>query len=206
MVQDLPWPQIILETTNPPSQDILTSALLLNHIDYDNFSEDLFPPSYRREGYVADALNQQEEDPTEDISEGVLRHQDPPTRTSFLLDQATYHQDGECKNTSQQNRLQVKNQRLGPHTRCINCGTSTTSLWRRAKDTKGSPICNSCGLYEKLHNTRRPVAMRKDSVLRRKRKTPPRGRRKNKKQSNILVKTEDIQHDHSYQYQQQLIF
>ena len=155
---------------------------------------------------MADALNQPEVDLTEGISEGVLHHQDPPTRTSLLLDQATYHQEGECKKTTQQNRLQVKNQRLGPHTRCINCGTSTTSLWRRAKDTEGSPICNSCGLYEKLHNTSRPVAMRKDSVLRRKRKTPPWGRRKNKKQSSSFIKTENIQHDHSYQHQHQFVF
>ena len=74
--------------------------------------------------------------------------------------------------------FQTKNLRLGPHTRCINCGTNKTSLWRRAKDAAGTPICNSCGLYEKLHNARRPLGMRKDSILRRQRKNPAKARKK----------------------------
>ena len=63
-----------------------------------------------------------------------------------------------------------RNTHLSEDTRCINCGTGTTSLWRRAKNPEGAPICNSCGLYEKVHNTSRPLQMRKDSVLRRNRK------------------------------------
>merc|ERR1719347_1700100 len=74
-----------------------------------------------------------------------------------------------------------KNLRLGPHTKCFNCGTNKTSLWRRARNKEGSPICNACGLYEKLHNTNRPVEMRKDSVQPRKRKQPAQGRRRKRK-------------------------
>ena len=73
--------------------------------------------------------------------------------------------------------FQQKNLRLGPHTRCLNCGTNKTSLWRRARDSAGSPICNACGLYEKLHDTSRPLEMRKDSVQKRKRKQPSQGRK-----------------------------
>ena len=58
-----------------------------------------------------------------------------------------------------------KNLRLGPHTRYFNCGTKKTSLWRRARNKEGSPLCNACGLYEKLHNTSRPLQTRKDSTL-----------------------------------------
>ena len=58
-----------------------------------------------------------------------------------------------------------KNLRLGPHTRYFNCGTKKTSLWRRARNKEGSPLCNACGLYEKLHNTSRPLKTRKDSTL-----------------------------------------
>ncbi|XP_046393401.1 box A-binding factor-like isoform X2 [Ischnura elegans] len=51
---------------------------------------------------------------------------------------------------------------------CSNCRTSTTSLWRR--NAHGEPVCNACGLYYKLHNVNRPLAMKKDSIQTRKRK------------------------------------
>ena len=58
--------------------------------------------------------------------------------------------------------------RLGPQTKCANCQTQTTSLWRR--NSTGSPVCNACGLYVKLHGIERPLQMRKDKVQTRKRK------------------------------------
>jgi len=64
--------------------------------------------------------------------------------------------------------LQNRGARLGPQTRCANCQTQTTSLWRRNKD--GNPVCNACGLYVKLHGVERPTQMRKDKVQTRKRK------------------------------------
>jgi len=73
-----------------------------------------------------------------------------------------------------------KNLRLGPDTRCSNCETGETSLWRRA--TNGTPICNACGLYEKLHNESRPLTMRRDRVQKRKRKHPAQGRRRRRQQ------------------------
>jgi len=35
---------------------------------------------------------------------------------------------------------------------CVNCSTTTTTLWRRNKN--GDAVCNACGLYYKLHNVR----------------------------------------------------
>ena len=69
-----------------------------------------------------------------------------------------------------QQKKQKKNTNLGPHTQCINCGTNNTSVWRRSNDQLGSPICNACGLYEKMHHTRRPLGMRKESVVHRRKK------------------------------------
>ncbi|KAI8920261.1 iron transporter biosynthesis regulating transcription factor, partial [Powellomyces hirtus] len=50
---------------------------------------------------------------------------------------------------------------------CINCSTTSTPLWRR--DDKGNAICNACGLYFKLHNSHRPVTMKRAVIKRRKR-------------------------------------
>ena len=51
---------------------------------------------------------------------------------------------------------------------CKNCGTSTTTLWRR--NANGDTICNACGLYYKLHSVDRPLKMKKDSIQTRNRK------------------------------------
>lgn len=71
------------------------------------------------------------------------------------------------------NRPLSKPQRRLPATRrlglsCSNCGTTTTTLWRR--NNHGEPVCNACGLYYKLHNMNRPPAMRKAGIQTRKRK------------------------------------
>ena len=62
--------------------------------------------------------------------------------------------------------LQSATRRLGLC--CTNCGTTTTTLWRR--NAEGEPVCNACGLYHKLHGVNRPLAMRKDGIQTRKRK------------------------------------
>ncbi|KPJ09987.1 Transcription factor BCFI [Papilio machaon] len=63
-------------------------------------------------------------------------------------------------------RVQMGSKR--PGLTCSNCGTSTTSLWRR--NVHGETVCNACGLYYKLHGINRPLAMKKDSIQTRKRK------------------------------------
>lgn len=50
---------------------------------------------------------------------------------------------------------------------CHNCGTGTTSLWRR--DGSGNPLCNACGLFFKLHGVVRPLSMKKDVIRKRNR-------------------------------------
>ncbi|RKP35079.1 hypothetical protein BJ085DRAFT_14908, partial [Dimargaris cristalligena] len=51
--------------------------------------------------------------------------------------------------------------------KCFNCETDHTPLWRR--DADGNTICNACGLYYKLHGVHRPVHMKRSVIKRRKR-------------------------------------
>ncbi|XP_044589801.1 GATA-type transcription factor sreA-like isoform X2 [Cotesia glomerata] len=67
---------------------------------------------------------------------------------------------------------------------CTNCGTMTTTIWRR--NMKGEMVCNACGLYYKLHGVNRPVTMRRDTIHTRRRR--PKGEkptRHRKKESAI---------------------
>ncbi|XP_015180502.1 PREDICTED: transcription factor stalky-like isoform X2 [Polistes dominula] len=63
---------------------------------------------------------------------------------------------------------------------CTNCGTMTTTIWRRSMN--GEMVCNACGLYYKLHGINRPVTMRRDTIHTRRRRPkgekPTRHRRK----------------------------
>merc|ERR1719357_1862704 len=66
---------------------------------------------------------------------------------------------------------------------CNNCLTQTTTLWRRTSE--GGTVCNACGLYQKLHNAPRPIAMKKEMIQTRHRKM-------NKK---MIVKHEALEED-----------
>ncbi|KZO91623.1 glucocorticoid receptor-like (DNA-binding domain), partial [Calocera viscosa TUFC12733] len=50
-------------------------------------------------------------------------------------------------------------------TKCSNCDTTNTPLWR--KDPDGKTLCNACGLYFKLHNTHRPRSLRSETPKKR---------------------------------------
>lgn len=67
---------------------------------------------------------------------------------------------------------------------CANCGTTTTTLWRR--NGEGEPVCNACGLYFKLHQVNRPMSMKKDGIQTRKRKPRTSSKGKNSpKESHV---------------------
>lgn len=51
---------------------------------------------------------------------------------------------------------------------CSNCGTTTTTIWRR--NVRGEMVCNACGLYFKLHGVNRPHSMRRDTIHTRRRR------------------------------------
>lgn len=60
---------------------------------------------------------------------------------------------------------------------CTNCGTTTTTIWRR--NVKGEMVCNACGLYFKLHGVNRPHTMRRDTIHTRRRR--PKGDKSNRR-------------------------
>ncbi|XP_044008984.1 transcription factor elt-2-like isoform X2 [Aphidius gifuensis] len=74
---------------------------------------------------------------------------------------------------------------------CTNCGTMTTTIWRR--NMKGEMVCNACGLYWKLHGINRPVTMRRDTIHTRRRR--PKGEkptRHRKKEQSIPSQTDQM--------------
>ncbi|CZR61826.1 uncharacterized protein PAC_11723 [Phialocephala subalpina] len=60
----------------------------------------------------------------------------------------------------------------GPSTKCTNCETKTTPLWRRT--LAGAPLCNACGLYFRLHGINRPLSLKTDVIKKRNRPSNPR--------------------------------
>ena len=84
-----------------------------------------------------------------------------------------YHPPPQSSTYQQQQHpvVEKKRYRLPVHcmTKCTNCGTTSTSLWRR--NGEGKPVCNACGLYYKLHNKKRPPSWRRDVTSSRRRET-----------------------------------
>ncbi|KAI8074558.1 hypothetical protein BC940DRAFT_288520 [Gongronella butleri] len=58
----------------------------------------------------------------------------------------------------------------GGATKCSNCSTTTTPLWRR--NPEGQPLCNACGLFLKLHGVVRPLSLKTDVIKKRNRSNP----------------------------------
>merc|ERR1719410_2503970 len=69
-------------------------------------------------------------------------------------------------------------------TSCMNCKTQTTTLWRR--NQAGEPVCNACGLYQKLHNVERPVTLKKDGSQTRIRKLSSKSKKKKSGMSDFF--------------------
>lgn len=44
-----------------------------------------------------------------------------------------------------------------PSQACFNCGTTSTPLWRKERET-GHMYCNACGIYKKTHGVERCAA------------------------------------------------
>lgn len=86
----------------------------------------------------------------------------------------------------------VVNKRAG--TTCKNCHTPETTLWRRGP--AGEPLCNACGLYQKLHGSRRPLNMKKDGIQTRNRRN-----KRGKKNAKASPEPEQQQPEQQDMYQ-----
>ncbi|XP_011310283.1 uncharacterized protein [Fopius arisanus] len=113
------------------------------------------------------------------------RKQSYPSKAPTSPDTMNYQQDisdEQAQNfTTWSNKLKSKvdeqkqhfDQQSGNMTKkvdmsCTNCGTMTTTIWRR--NMKGEMVCNACGLYYKLHGVNRPHTMRRDTIHTRRRR------------------------------------
>ncbi|GAA5808974.1 hypothetical protein MFLAVUS_002374 [Mucor flavus] len=61
----------------------------------------------------------------------------------------------------------AKSHQANNTTKCTNCRTTNTPLWRR--NPQGQPLCNACGLFLKLHGTVRPLSLKTDVIKKRNR-------------------------------------
>ncbi|KAL7644403.1 UNVERIFIED_CONTAM: hypothetical protein RMT77_005234 [Armadillidium vulgare] len=85
-----------------------------------------------------------------------------------------YKMNGQNRPLIKPKQRSSANRREG--TACVNCKTSTTTLWRRNQN--GDPVCNACGLYFKLHNVPRPMSMKKEGIQTRNRKLSSKKKKK----------------------------
>lgn len=75
--------------------------------------------------------------------------------------------DSKRKRNHNKNYLDTNSKTTHSSTRCTNCKTGTTPLWRR--NPQGQPLCNACGLFLKLHGTVRPLSLKTDVIKKRNR-------------------------------------
>ncbi|OWF49560.1 transcriptional regulatory protein GAT1-like [Mizuhopecten yessoensis] len=128
---------------------------------------------------------------------GLTRHQNSkmsPTQDSTEDDKPKKFESKYDKaNNNNRNRVGLS---------CVNCGTTTTTLWRR--NGEGEPVCNACGLYYKLHQVNRPMSMKKDGIQTRKRKPKTVSKKSPSKDTSLHVEHQQLQQQQQQHQQQHL--
>lgn len=95
-----------------------------------------------------------------------------PTQELFQSNSNSRNMDNSivsATTASRTKKTQRKNSMSGQRerTRCSNCQTYNTPLWR--KGPEGNPLCNACGLFLKLHGVMRPLSLKTDTIKKRQR-------------------------------------
>ncbi|GAA5862673.1 hypothetical protein JCM8547_003509 [Rhodosporidiobolus lusitaniae] len=79
--------------------------------------------------------------------------------------------EGQAEPKQKQKLPPLKKDPDGGPTKCLNCQTTNTPLWRR--DAEGRPLCNACGLFRNLHGVDRPANLNTGVIKKRNRKSGP---------------------------------
>ncbi|QLQ79292.1 hypothetical protein HG537_0B06400 [Torulaspora globosa] len=157
-------PAIASETSDSYAKDVVGGSLLADTPDH-NFLDHFFPSSIMGDGSdsVVPAVigkpkkvRQQNCTVTQSRRGSGVKKKTPVRNASTTsLNSLTGEESG---------REPVKE---GKNTRCSNCHTRNTPLWRR--DPAGNPLCNACGLFLKLHGVVRPLSLKTDVIKKRQR-------------------------------------
>lgn len=91
----------------------------------------------------------------------------PPQKTTEPLNSSSKQIIQEKNDEATPKPSSAGSSRSNSTTKCTNCGTTTTPLWRR--DPEGQPLCNACGLFLKLHGVVRPLSLKTDVIKKRNR-------------------------------------
>ncbi|KAI8371067.1 hypothetical protein BD560DRAFT_395976 [Blakeslea trispora] len=87
---------------------------------------------------------------------------------SPIVQKNSTHLPNQQDKKSDETRITVKKEMgTNTNTKCTNCETTTTPLWRR--NPEGQPLCNACGLFLKLHGVVRPLSLKTDVIKKRNR-------------------------------------
>ncbi|KAG1137834.1 hypothetical protein G6F37_010926 [Rhizopus arrhizus] len=157
-------------TNNNPSllshQDFINENILLNrHHSFSyplfiNHTDHLFPSSSYP---LNDEINySQKENTTFDLVKD-----EEVDSTQKAISFGKEHDVAKVKEKERKRKNKTVSKHQINSTRCFNCRTGNTPLWRR--NPQGQPLCNACGLFFKLHGTVRPLSLKTDIIKKRNR-------------------------------------